>query len=61
MRHDILLIQAAILGVLAVYFLFRGLRAYVRWSDRRFAQQLEADFRAFCLVQEAKREAARRG
>ncbi|WP_295964363.1 hypothetical protein [uncultured Xanthomonas sp.] len=56
MRHDILLIQAAILGVLAVYFLFRGFVAYLRWSDERFQRQLEADFRAHVLVEEAKRE-----
>ncbi|KAB7775662.1 MULTISPECIES: hypothetical protein [Xanthomonas] len=60
MSHDIFLVQAAILAVLALYFLFRGFRAYLRWSDRRFDQQLEAEFRAFCMVEEAKREVRRR-
>ncbi|QSQ54078.1 hypothetical protein ISN36_07815 [Xanthomonas translucens pv. undulosa] len=47
---------AASLGVLAIYLIFRGLFALLRWEERRFAQQLEADFRAFVMVEEAKRQ-----
>ncbi|UYC14010.1 hypothetical protein [Xanthomonas sp. CFBP 8445] len=60
MSHEILSVQLAIAGVLAVALLIRGYFAYARWFDRRIDQQLEADFRAYCMVQEAKREAARR-
>ncbi|MDV0438271.1 hypothetical protein [Xanthomonas sacchari] len=60
MSHEILSFGLLIASAFAVLFLVRGLFAYFAWSDRRFAQQLEAEFRAYCLVEEAKRQAARR-
>ncbi|UYK74739.1 hypothetical protein [Xanthomonas sacchari] len=50
----------AAVGILALGLLVRGIVALLRWDDRRFAQQLDADFRAHVMVEEAKREVSRR-
>ncbi|QSQ40405.1 hypothetical protein ISN35_15390 [Xanthomonas translucens pv. undulosa] len=64
MRNETIyvLIQAAMVAfvatlfVLALYLIFRAVFAFLRWQERRFADQLEADFRAFVMVEEAKRQ-----
>ncbi|XQA67133.1 hypothetical protein ACM9XC_07305 [Xanthomonas sacchari] len=60
MNDDILAIQAAVAGLIIFCVLLRAGIAFERWSERRFADQLEAEYRAFVMVEEAKREAARR-
>lgn len=61
MSHDMYVSAgAAVLGLLAGLLILRGIIALLRWDDRRFAQQLDADFRAHVMVEEAKREVSRR-
>jgi hypothetical protein len=50
----------ALAGSLALALIIRATFSFHRWSRRRFAEQLDADYRAFVMVEEAKREAARR-
>lgn len=49
----------SVLSFVAVVFFLRGVVGLLRWQDRRFEEQIEADFRAHVLMNESKRQARR--
>lgn len=57
MTHEI---QMFILAALCVACFVRGVFAYLRFQRRHWMDRVDAEHRAFVMVQEAKREAARR-
>ncbi|MCC8444849.1 hypothetical protein [Xanthomonas translucens] len=56
MHHEI---QIIALVVLALACLVRGTFAFLRFQKRHFMGRMDAEHRAFVMVQEAKREVRR--
>ncbi len=56
MHHET---QIITLAVLALACLFRGTFAFLRFQKRHFMGRMDAEHRAFVMVQEAKREVRR--
>lgn len=49
----------ALFGAMSVFSVSAGLLRILAWQDRRYSAQLAAEYRAYVMVEEAKREVRR--
>lgn len=59
MSYEMACILLYMAGAFAAYLNLSATVALMSWGERRRTQQLEADFRAFVMVEEAKRHVSR--